>query len=75
VSTYAAGDSYLFYQPVVNRGVSIRTIEGLFQEREEDGYDNGSLQGLSKDDEEDWNSENTDSHDDIGLQGRSCQVI
>lgn len=59
---FFGSDSYLFDELLVHRDISIGTVECLLQESKEYRDNDNSLQGLSKDDEEDWNGENVDSH-------------
>ena len=56
--------THLLHELAVDCDISIRTVESLLQEGEENGDNDGSLQGLSKHDEEDGNGENVDGHDD-----------
>ena len=62
---HGEGESYLLDELAIDSGISLRTIKSLLQESEEDGNNYGSLEGLSKDDEEDWDSEDVDSHDEV----------
>jgi hypothetical protein len=50
---------------VVDSDISIGAVESLFQEGEKDGYNDGSLQRFSKDNEEDWHGKYVDSHDEV----------
>lgn len=60
-------DAYLFHEVVVHCDISIRAVESLLQESEKNGYNDSSLQCLSENDKEDWNSEYVDSHDEFRL--------
>lgn len=54
--------SHLPDQFLVNRFVSVWSIESLLQEGKQDGDDDDGLQGLSEDNQEYWHSKDVDCH-------------
>ena len=50
-------------------------MDDLFDETEEDGDDDGGLQGLTKDDEEDWDGEDVWHPGEMGGEERESTKV
>jgi hypothetical protein len=63
---------YLLHEFLVYGFIAIRAIERLLQECKQHGHDDGGLQRLSEDDEEDRDGEDVDGH--LDSRSHSTQV-
>ena len=66
-----AQSTHLSPQGFVHLDILARATEGLLEEGEEDRDDDDSLEGLSKDDEKDWDGENIYGHSACSFLART----
>src|SRR3569833_1638098 len=67
-------EAHLLQKFLVHLWISLRAIERLLEEGEQDGHDNDRLERLPEDDDEDGHGEHVGSHDDGGLGDPRCDL-